>query len=75
MCTPSGWLTTNQMAVILEVPRKDLLRMRDDGTLKLGRHYAAFKGKTYSRESYLWNRRAVQKTINKQKRVLVPLMS
>ena len=74
MCTPTGWLTTNQMAGTLEVPRTDLLRMRDDGTLKLGRHYAAFKGKTYSRGSYLWNRRAVQKTMNKQEQVLVPSM-
>ena len=74
MSTPTGWLTTNQMAETLEVPRKDLLRMRDDGTLKLGCHYAAFKGKTYSRDSYLWNRRAVQKTMNKQGRVLVSSM-
>jgi len=72
MCTPTGWLTTNQMAETLEVSRTDLLRMRDDGTLKLGRHYAAFKGKTYSRGSYLWNRRAVQGAMYKQEQVLAP---
>jgi hypothetical protein len=37
------------MAETLEVPRTKLISMMDDGTLKLGRHYAAFKGKTYSR--------------------------
>lgn len=74
MCTPTGWLTTNQMAKTLEVPRTRLISMMDDGTLKLGRHYAAFKGKTYSRGSYLWNRRAVQKTMSKQEQVLVPSM-
>lgn len=72
MSTPTGWLTTNKMAEALKVPRKDLLCMRDDGTLRLGRHYAAFKGKTYSKDSYLWNRRAVQKTMHEQEKILVP---
>ena len=74
MSTPTGWLTTNKMAEALNVPRKDLLGMRDDGTLRLGRHYAAFKGKTYSKDSYLWNHRAVQKTMSKQEQVLAPSM-
>ena len=74
MCTPTGWLTTNQMAETLEVPRTKLISMMYDGTLKLGHHYAAFKGKTYSRGSYLCNRRAVQKTMSKQEQVLVPSM-
>ena len=58
MCTPTGWLTTNQMAETLEVPRTKLISMMDNGTLKLGRHYAAFKGKTYSRGSYYEQARA-----------------
>ncbi len=71
MSTPTGWLTTNKMAEALKVPRKDLLCMRDDGTLRLGRHYAAFKGKTYSKDSYLWNHRAVQRTMNEQEKLPV----
>lgn len=45
--------------------RKTLFRLRDDGTLKLGTHYRAFPGKTWSRDSYYWNVNAVRKQLQK----------
>ena len=39
--------------------------MRDDGTLKLGPHFAAFKD-TFSRDSYRWNVTSVRKALRKQ---------
>jgi hypothetical protein len=45
--------------------RKTLFKYRDDGTLKLGPHYAAFPG-CMSRNSYRWNVEAVRKQLRKQ---------
>lgn len=39
--------------------------MRDNGTLKLGPHFAAFKD-TFSRDSYRWNVSSVRKALRKQ---------
>jgi hypothetical protein len=45
--------------------RKELFRMRDDGTLKLGPHFAAFP-ETRSRDGYRWNVEAVRKHLRKR---------
>ena len=49
---------------LLGMDRQQLFKMRDDGTLKLGPHFAAFPG-TYSRDSYRWNVAKVRKTLAK----------
>lgn len=36
------WLPVKQALEELGIDRKQLFRMRDDGTCKLGTHYAAF---------------------------------
>ena len=48
------WVPVHKAERILETPRADLHRMRDDGTFKLGRHYGAGP-LTRSRDSYYWN--------------------
>ena len=48
------WLPVKQALEELGIDRKQLFRMRDDGTCKLGTHYAAFP-ETRSRDSYRWN--------------------
>jgi hypothetical protein len=50
--------------------RKELFRMRDDGTLKLGPHFAAFP-ETRSRDGYRWNVEAVRKHLRKLERTAV----
>lgn len=72
MAATAQWVSANQMAEALNIDRTDLFRMRDDGTLKLGPHFAAFKGKTYSRDSYLWNPGAVHRAMHKQQKELSP---
>lgn len=73
MAATTGWVSSTQMADELGIERKTLFRMRDDGTLRLGTHYAAFKGKTFSRDSFLWHKRTVRKTMDKlTKPVVVP---
>jgi len=42
MASSSTWLPVHKAEKFLGVDRKELFRMRDDGTLKLGTHYAAF---------------------------------
>jgi hypothetical protein len=75
MAATAQWVTANQMADALSIDRQTLFRMRDDGTLKLGPHYAAFKGKTYSRDSYLWNRGSVQRAMRKRQQEQPELMA
>ena len=53
---------------LLGMDRQQLFKMRDDGTLKLGPHFAAFPG-TYSRDSYRWNVEAVKKHLRKQEKL------
>ena len=48
------WLPVKQALEELGIDRKQLFRMRDNGTCKLGTHYAAFP-ETRSRDSYRWN--------------------
>ena len=64
MGAKTGWVTVNKTCELLELDKKTLFRMRDDGTLRLGTHYAAFDD-TFSRDSYRWNVAKVRKTLQK----------
>ena len=50
---------------MLGINKETLFRYRDDGTLKLGPHYAAFDD-TFSRDSYRWNVNSVKKHLQEQ---------
>jgi hypothetical protein len=50
---------------MLGINKETLFQYRDDGTLKLGPHYAAFDD-TFSRDSYRWNVSSVKKHLQKQ---------
>ena len=60
-----GWVSIQHAEEFLGIDRKTLFKYRDDGTLKLGPHYAAFP-ETRSRDGYRWNVRAVKKHLQKQ---------
>jgi hypothetical protein len=64
MTKNSGWVSVQKAEELLGIDRKTLFKYRDDGTLKLGPHFAAFPG-TYSRDSYRWNVEKVRKQLNK----------
>ena len=64
MAKNSGWVSVQKAEELLGIDRKTLFKYRDDGTLKLGPHFAAFPG-TYSRDSYRWNVEKVRKQLNK----------
>jgi hypothetical protein len=55
---------------MLGIDRKTLFKYRDDGTLRLGPHFAAFP-ETRSRDTYRWNVRAVRKHLQKQGKMAV----
>lgn len=65
MAQNTGWVSAARAEELLGIDRKELFRMRDDGTLKLGPHFAAFPG-CMSRDSYRWNVSAVRKHLQKQ---------
>ncbi len=65
-----GWVSAQQIEELLGVNRQTLFKYRDDGTLKLGPHYAAFP-ETRSRDSYRWNVEAVKKQL--QQNELLPM--
>jgi hypothetical protein len=65
MAKHPGWVSAQQAEELLGIERKTLFKYRDDGTLKLGPHFAAFPG-TMSRDSYKWNGAAVKKHLQKQ---------
>ena len=62
------WLPVKQALEELGIERNELFRMRDDGTCKLGTHYAAFP-ETRSRDSYRWNVPKVKKILAAQQSV------
>ena len=66
MIKTNGWVSVTRAEELLGTDRKDLFKMRDDGTLKLGPHFAAFP-ETRSRDTYRWNVEAVRKQLRKQK--------
>jgi hypothetical protein len=63
-----GWVSIQRAEELLGIDRKTLFKYRDDGTLKLGPHYAAFP-ETRSRDTYRWNVSAVRKHLQKNERV------
>lgn len=68
MTKSTEWVSVARATELLGMDRQQLFKMRDDGTLKLGPHFAAFPG-TYSRDSYRWNVEAVKKHLRKQKKL------
>jgi len=64
MAKHPGWVTVQQAEELLGIDKKTLFKYRDDGTLKLGPHYAAFSD-TRSRDTYRWNVAAVRKHLHK----------
>ena len=64
MAKHPGWVSANQVEELLGIDKKTLFKYRDNGTLKLGPHYAAFP-ETRSRDSYRWNVAAVKKELAK----------
>jgi predicted site-specific integrase-resolvase len=65
MAKHPGWVSAQRAGELLGIDRKTLFKYRDDGTLKLGPHYAAFS-ETRSRDSYRWNVSEVRKHLTKQ---------
>ena len=65
MAKHPGWVTAQQVEELLGIDKKTLFQYRDDGTLKLGPHFAAFP-ETRSRDSYRWNVNAIRKHLSKQ---------
>jgi hypothetical protein len=65
MAKHPGWVTAQQAEELLGIDKKTLFQYRDDGTLKLGPHFAAFP-ETRSRDSYRWNVAAIRKHLSKQ---------
>jgi len=62
MAKHPGWVSAQQVEELLGIDKKTLFQYRDDGTLKLGPHFAAFP-ETRSRDSYRWNVTAVRKQL------------
>ena len=58
------WFPVKQALEELGINRQQLFQMRDDGTCKLGTHYAAFP-ETRSRDNYRWNVPKVKKLLAK----------
>ena len=54
MAKTKRWVITRRAQEALGLDRETLFKYRDDGTLKLGPHYAAFP-ETRSRSSFRWN--------------------
>ena len=65
MTKAQGWVSAQRAEELLGIDRKTLFKYRDNGTLKLGPHFAAFPG-CMSRDSYRWNVDAVRKQLRKQ---------
>jgi hypothetical protein len=64
MIKSTGWVSVARAEELLGIDRQQLFKMRDNGTLKLGPHYAAFP-ETRSRDSYRWNVEKVRKHLSK----------
>ena len=70
-----NWAPVHKAERILEIPRQDLHRMRDNGTFKLGKHYGAGP-LTRSRDTYYWNIPLVKNRLSElQKETVMPLAS
>jgi len=62
--TWGSWVPISRAEELLGIDRQTLFKYRDDGTLKLGPHFAAFP-ETRSRDTYRWNITAVRKQLQK----------
>ena len=65
MAKAKGWVITRRAQEALGLDRETLFKYRDDGTLKLGPHYAAFP-ETRSRNSFRWNINKIRKHLQEQ---------
>ena len=70
MTKAKTWVITRHAYEQLGIDRDTLFQYRDDGTLKLGPHYAAFP-ETRSRSSFRWNVKKVRQALEEQGK-LVP---
>jgi hypothetical protein len=67
MTKSTGWVSVTRAEEVLGISRQQLFKMRDNGTLKLGPHFAAFP-ETRSRDTYRWNIEAIRKHMRKQEK-------
>ena len=63
MAKHPGWVSVAKAEELLGIDKQTLFKYRDDGTLKLGPHFAAFP-ETRSRDSYRWNVNAIKKELS-----------
>ena len=59
------WLPVHKACKELGLSRAELNKMRDDGTVKLGKHYGAGP-MTRSRDSYYWHLPRMRKLLSTQ---------
>tara|TARA_R100001594_G_scaffold54355_1_gene87907 strand:- start:530 stop:745 length:216 start_codon:yes stop_codon:yes gene_type:complete len=65
MAKAKRWVITRQAQEALGLDRETLFKYRDDGTLKLGPHYAAFP-ETRSRNSFRWNVNKIRRQLQEK---------
>ena len=63
------WVITRRAYEQLGIDRDTLFQYRDDGTLKLGPHYAAFP-ETRARSSFRWNVKKVRQALEEQGKLI-----
>tara|TARA_R100001594_G_C3996590_1_gene253658 strand:- start:84 stop:299 length:216 start_codon:yes stop_codon:yes gene_type:complete len=69
MTKAKPWVITRRAYEELGIDRETLFQYRDDGTLKLGPHYAAFP-ETRSRSSFRWNVKKVRQALEEQGKLI-----
>ena len=69
MTKAKTWVITRRAYEQLGIDRETLFQYRDDGTLKLGPHYAAFP-ETRSRSSFRWNVKKVRQALEDQGKLI-----
>ena len=69
MTKAKTWVITRRAYEQLGIDRETLFQYRDDGTLKLGPHYAAFP-ETRSRSSFRWNAKKVRQALEEQGKLI-----
>ena len=65
MAKAKPWVITRRAYEQQGIDKATLFKYRDDGSLKLGTHYAAFP-ETRSRSSFRWNINRVRKALENQ---------
>tara|TARA_B100001250_G_C19378700_1_gene605249 strand:- start:129 stop:347 length:219 start_codon:yes stop_codon:yes gene_type:complete len=70
MAKKPSWVITRRAYESLGIDRETLFKYRDDGTLKLGPHYAAFP-ETKSRRSFRWNINNIKKALASQGKLAI----